>query len=146
MKKNENFDQTDSNASVLTLTSLRHFEAAFKNKNWLENNNHCVLFRKGLPSLLTGFDWQICFKTATAHAFVKWPFNGWCRREHETAKKILKAPSWIWKYIWTYEHKDGILVHNYGEDQFPDMGIFSWNKNFSYSDPFKSRYWQDNCI
>ena len=34
----------------------------------------------------------------------------------------------------TYEHKGGILVHNYGEDQFPDMGSFSLNKNFSYSD------------
>ena len=38
----------------------------------------------------------------------------------------------------TYEHKGCIiiLVHlNYGEDQFPDMGSFYLNKNFSYSDP-----------
>ena len=35
----------------------------------------------------------------------------------------------------TYEHKGGKLVHNYGEDQFPDMGSFSLNKNLNYSDP-----------
>ena len=34
-----------------------------------------------------------------------------------------------------YEHKGGILVHNYGEEQFPDMGSFSLNRNFSYTDP-----------
>ena len=51
----------------------------------------------------------------------------------------MKLPINFWvpqaEYGNTYEYKVGILVHNYGEVQFPDMGSFSLNKNFSYSDP-----------
>ena len=51
---------------------------------------------------------------------------------NKTANKFLRLQAESGN---TYEHKGGILVHNYGEDQFPDMGSFSLNKNFGYSDP-----------
>ena len=87
--------------------------------------------------VLTG---KTCFKTAPAHAFVKWPFIGGSDPLMAGADMNMKLPINFWRpkdeSENTYEHKGGIiLVHNYGEDQFPDMDSFSLNKNFSDSDP-----------